>query len=152
MISTRLVHLIESNGETIVDRAVAQFRRDPEIGHNQSLLEYELRELGQGLTQHLGNWLSTGDGEDPAQRCEHLGKLCWDQKVPLEDAFHGLCLLRVKMLDFAQEHMISNSSIELYAEEELDRRLGRFFDRLATHLIRGFEQATQPRNARQTIH
>jgi hypothetical protein len=62
-------------------------------------------------------------------------------------------LLREKMLDLAQEHMISNSSIELYAEEESDRRLGRFFDRLAIHLARGFEEAARKRlTSAQIIH
>ena len=54
-----------------------------------------------------------------------------------------MCLLREKMLDLAEEHLISNSSVELYAEEELDRRLGRFFDLLAIHLVQGFEQAVR---------
>ena len=49
--------------------------------------------------------------------------------------------------------MISNSTVELYAEGELDRRLGRFFDRLAIHLVKGFEEAVRkPLAAGQTIH
>ena len=153
MISARLVHLIEFNGEQIVDRAVARIHRELEVAHSGSLLDHELRELGQGLTLHLGNWLSTGNGHDPGLRCERLGKLCWEQQIRLEDALRGLYLLREKMLDFAQEQLISNSSIELYAEEELDRRLGRFFDRLAIHLARGFEQAIrQPAVSRAAIH
>ena len=57
------------------------------------------------------------------------------------------------MLDVAQEHMISNSSIELYAEEELERRLGRFFDRLSAQIARGFEGAVRmPAAAREAIH
>jgi hypothetical protein len=34
-------------------------------------------------------------------------------------------------------------SVELYAAEELDRRLARFFDLLAIHLVRGFEEAVR---------
>jgi len=153
MISARLVHLIESSGEQIVDRMVAQSRREPEMTHAQSLLGHEFRELGRELTSNLGQWLSGGDGHDMALRCERLGKLCCVQEIPVDEALRGLYLLREKMLDLAQEHLISNSSIELYAEEEFDRRLGRFFDRLAIHLVRGFEQAIRKSaSCRAAIH
>jgi hypothetical protein len=153
MISTRLVHLIESNGDQIIDRVAAQIRREPQMTHGKSIQEYELQGLGQDLLGHLGDWLSAGNGHDLALRYERFGKLCYEQEIPLHEALRGMSLLREKMLDVAQENMISNSSIELYAEEELDRRLGRFFDRLAIHLVRGFEEAVRkPAVSRQSIH
>jgi len=153
MLSTRLVHLIELNGDQIIDRVSAQLRREPEISHGKIIQDCELRGLGQDLLQHLGDWLSTGTGSHLAQRYEQFGKLCFQQGIPLHEALRGMSLLREKMLDVAQEHMISNSSIELYAEEELERRLGRFFDRLAVQMARGFEEAVrEPRTAGPTIH
>jgi hypothetical protein len=153
MLSTRLVRLIEVNGDQIIDRVAAQLRHEPEITHGKSIQDCELRGLGQDLLQHLGDWLCAGSGNELAQRYEQFGKLCFQQGIPLHQAFRGMSLLREKMLDVAQEHMISNSSIELYAEEELERRLGRFFDRLAIHLVRGFEDAVRkPLAVGQTIH
>jgi hypothetical protein len=153
MISTRLVHLIESNGDQIIDRVADQIRREPQITHGNSIQEYELQELGQDLLHHLGDWLSSNNGNALALRYERLGQLCYRQAIPLHEALGGMSLLREKMLDVAQEHMISNSPIELYAEEELERRLGRFFDRLNIHLARGFEEAVrQPQPTQATIH
>jgi hypothetical protein len=143
MISTRLVHLIESNGEQIIDRVAAQIRRQPEMTHAKSVQDYELRGLGQDLLSHLGDWLSSGNDNDLARRYERLGTQCFQQGIPLHEALRGMSLLREKMIDLAQEHMISNSSIELYAEEELERRLGWFFDLLAIHMAKGFEQAVR---------
>jgi hypothetical protein len=31
--------------------------------------------------------------------------------------------------------------VDLYAEEELERRVGRFFDELTIHMVRGYETA-----------
>ena len=153
MLSTRLVHLIELNGDQIIDRVATQLHREPEITHSKSIQDCELRGLGQDLLKHLGDWLCAGDGHELAKRYAQFGKLCYQQGIPLHEAFRGMALLREKMLDVAQEHMISNSSIELYAEEELERRLGRFFDRLTVHMVRGFEEAVrQPTAAAQTIH
>ena len=143
MISGRLVHLIESNEESIIDRALAQIRREPEMPRTRSLMDHEVRAWGHDLMHQLGHWLSAGNEQGLALRYERLGKLCHEQQIPLHEAVRGLCVLREKMLDFAEEHIVSNSSVELYAEEELDRRLGRFFDLLTIHLIRGFEQALQ---------
>jgi hypothetical protein len=145
MISARLVHLIESHGEQIIDRALAQIHRDSETIHSGSLLDHELRQLGRDLLSNLGHWLSGGNENDLALRYQQLGKLCFDQEIPLHEAVRQLAALRRKMLDFAQEQLISNSSVELYAEEELDRRVGRFFDLLNVELVRGFEKAI-PRN------
>lgn len=152
MLSTRLVHLIEMNGDQIIDRVAAQLRREPEITHSKSIQDQELYGLGQDLLHHLGDWLSAGDAHGLSQRYERFGRHCFEQGIPLHEAFRGMSLLREKMLDLAQEQMISNSSIELYAEEELERRLGRFFDRLAFYLVKGFEEAARKPAARQTIH
>jgi len=140
MISGRLVHLIETHGEQIVERLVAQIRRDPHLNHIRSLLDRELRDWGLDLLQHLGHWLAAGNEQDLALRYERLGKQCFELEIPLHELVRGLCLLREKMLDFSEEHMLSNSSVELYAEEELERRLGRFFDNLTIHLVQGYER------------
>lgn len=153
MISTRLVQLIESNGDQIIDRVAARIRCEPEITHSKLLFDYELRGLGHNLLRHLGEWLSAGRAYELAQSYEQFGRLCSQQRIPLHEALRALGLLREKMLEVAQEHMMSNSSVELYAEEELGRRLGRFFDRLAVHLARGFEDAVRhPQAFQPAIH
>ena len=153
MISARLVQLIESHGDQTIDRVAAQIRREPEMTHGNSVLQYELRGLSQELLNHLGDWLSSGAFYDLARRYEGFGTVCYEQAIPLHQALRGMYLLREKMLDVAQEHMISNSSIELYAEEELERRLGRFFDRLSMQMARGFEEAARrPAASRTTVH
>jgi hypothetical protein len=49
--------------------------------------------------------------------------------------------VRERVLDFVEEHVLTKNSLELYAEEELDRRLGRFFDFLTYHMVKGYEHA-----------
>ena len=45
------------------------------------------------------------------------------------------------MLEYVEEHIFSKTILELHAEEEIERRLGRFFDLLTVHLVRGYERA-----------
>ena len=141
MLSGKLIHLIESHWDEIVARVVDQIRREPQMTHFQTIAQTELREWGQALLQNLGHWLAAGNEDDLAHKYEHLGKLRFEEDVPLYESVHALCIIREKMLDFVEEHIFSKSSLELYAEEELERRLGRFFDLLTIHLVRGYERA-----------
>ena len=141
MLSGKLVHLIESHWDQIMSRVIDQVRHEPQMSHTRALVESELRDWGQTLLQNLGHWLTIGSEEDLARTYEYLGTLRFEEDVPLHESVHGLCIIREKMLDFVEEHIFSKNTMELYAEEELDRRLGRFFDLLTIHLVRGYEQA-----------
>jgi hypothetical protein len=141
MLSGKLVHLIESNWDAIASRVIDQVRREPQMSHTRGLAESELREWGQVLLQNLGHWLSAGNEEILAHQYEHLGKVRHEEDVPLHEAVRGLSIIREKILDFVEDHIASRNSMELYAEEELERRLGRFFDILTIHLVKGYEGA-----------
>lgn len=141
MLSARLVHLIESHWEEIISRVVAQSRRELQLTDTRALIESEMREWGQVLLENLSHWLSKGSEEEVSSRYEHIGKVRFDEGVPLHVSVHLLCIMREKMLDFVDEHIFSKSSLELYEEQELQRRLGRFFDLLTIHLVHGYERA-----------
>jgi len=141
MLSGKLVHLIESHWDEIASRVIDQIRRESDMTHIRGLAESELHEWGRVLLEHLGHWLSAGNEEDLAGKYEHLGKLRCEQNVPLHESVRCLSIAREKMLDFVEEHLFSKNVMELYAEEELERRLGRFFDVLTVHLVKGYERA-----------
>ena len=140
MLSGKLISLIETHRDEIARRIVEQIRREPDTAHFRRLLDGELRESAQNLLQNLGHWLGTGNTAELARRYESLGQLRYEQEVPLYESIRALCIVREKILDYVEEHIASNSSVELFAEEELDRRLGRFFDVLLVHLARGYER------------
>lgn len=146
MISGKLVHLIETHWDEVITRVIDQIHREPQMSHTRKLPEGELRDWGQGLLQNLGHWLSAGNESELARRYEHYGALRFDEDVPLHEAVRGQCILREKMLDFVEDHMFSKTSmdmynLELYEKEELERRLGRFFDVLTIHFVHGYERA-----------
>jgi hypothetical protein len=141
MLSGKLVHLIESHWDQIASRVIDQVRREPKMPHIRGLAESQLREIEQVLLENLGHWLAAGNEEELAQKYEKFGKLRCEQGIPLHEAVRGLCIIREKMLDFVEEHIVSKNTLELYAEEELERRLGRFFDILTIHLVQGYEAA-----------
>jgi hypothetical protein len=105
-------------------------------------VESELRDWGQVLLQNLGHWLTAREGEQEIiSRYEALGRQRFEADVPLHESVRCLCILRERVLDFVEERVVNKSSLELYAEEELDRHLGRFFDTLTIHMVKGYETA-----------
>lgn len=53
----------------------------------------------------------------------------------------ALSIAKDKMIDFISQQGLAKTAMELYAEEELERRVGRFFDVLIIHMVRGYEAA-----------
>jgi hypothetical protein len=143
MLSGRLVHLIETHWEEVVSRTVTQIRRDPQLTHYRAIVEAEMREWGQVLLRNLGHWLAAGKDkeEEIAHNYERLGRLRFEDGIPLHEAVRCLALVREQVLDYVEEQIDSKTSLELYEEEELDRRLGRFFDLLIIHMVKGYEEA-----------
>ena len=93
------------------------------------------------MLQNLGQWLTAGAGEEIAHRYEQLGRQRFEADMPLHESVRCLCIMRERVLDFVEEHIFTKNSLALYDQEELDRRLGRFFDLLTIHMVKGYEGA-----------
>jgi hypothetical protein len=152
MLSGKLVHLIESNQQEIAERIMRDIRQHPDLNHLRKVPELELRERGQQILENLGHWLVSGNEEELAREYEVIGRTRLHEGVPLHESIRGLCLIKDRMVDFVEEQGIERDCVALYAEEELDRRVGRFFDLLVIHLARGYEIAWRHSAAHATAH
>jgi len=141
MLSAKLIHLIEAHQEQIADRVIREIRHHPDMAHFHKLPDAELRERGQMILENLGHWLSAGQEAEIGHRYEALGKARFEEAIPLHESVRALTIIKDKMIDFVHEQGLYRTSVDLYAEEELERRVGRFFDTLAIHMVRGYETA-----------
>ena len=141
MLSGKLVRLIESHWEEIISSVISRIHREPQMEHYGARLESELRDWGGVVLQNLGHWLTARTADEIGLRYEELGRKRFQEGIPLHEAVRCLAIFRERVLDFVEEHVVSKSSLELYAEEELDRHVGRFFDVLTIHMVKGYEIA-----------
>jgi hypothetical protein len=139
MLSAKLIHFVEAHEEEIDNRILRKIRHDPGLAHLAGLPEGELRERGREILKNLGHWLEFGNEQKIEREYEVIGKTRYQESVPLHEAIRGLCLLKDAMIDFVREQGTDRDCIALYAEEELERRVGRFFDLLVIHMARGYE-------------
>lgn len=141
MLSGKLIQLIESHPREITERVLREIWRDPDLMHLHRLPEAELRERGQLLLENFGLWLTGRNEEEFIKEQEAIGKLRFEQGVPLHEAIRALCIIKYNIIDFLEEQGIPKDPLGLYAEEELEHRIGRFFDILIFHMVRGYEVA-----------
>ena len=139
MLSAKLIHLIEEHEEKITARTIRVIRRDPGLSHLAALPEAEMRERGREILQKLGHWLAFGNEAIIEREYEGIGRDRFRESVPIHEAIQGLCLIKYAMVDFIHEQGIDRDTLALYAEEELEWRVTRFFDLLVIHMARGYE-------------
>jgi len=141
MLSGKLIHVIEAHQEQIAASVIREIRHHPDLINLRKLPDVELRERGQLILENLGYWLSAGREPEIEQRYEALGKARFEESIPLHESVRALAIIKDKMIDFVRDQGLARTSVDLYAEEELERRVGRFFDALTIHMVRGYETA-----------
>ncbi len=141
MLSTRLVRLIEGNWEEITKRLIQTIRSHPEMQVFASRPEAEIREWCQDILKNLGYLLTARNEDEVKNRFRLLGRTRFEENVPLSEAVLRLHLLKEKIIGFIQEQGLPMTAVELYAEEELAKRMGRFFDASVYQVVRGYQEA-----------
>ncbi len=143
MLSTRLVKLIESNWEEIATRLIVAVRKHPDLENLASLSDLELRGWCQEILENLGYLLSVRREDEVRQRFEVLGRMRFEEKIPLHEAVLRIHLLKDKIIGFIHEQGFPMSAAQLYAEEELEHRINLFLDACVYHVVRGYEDSAR---------
>ncbi len=147
MLSAKLIQMIETHSDQIAGGVLQRIHRDPRTPHMAKLPEPELREHCQEILKKLGHWLAESLEDEIAGHYQEIGRLRAAEGVPLHEAVHALHLLKGRMLDYIRDQGFAQTSVDLYAEEELEHQVGRFFDSVIYYLIKGWESSLK-RSAR----
>lgn len=140
MLSHLMIHAVEQHSSQIAKQVIATIQSDPKLSHLGGLTKDELEQWASEILANLGSWL---DGRDRvlAEQYESLGRMRFTEGVPLHETVYALLLLKDKMVEFVRDNDFPRNAVEIYAEEELEHRVNRFFDWLVFHLVKGYEAA-----------
>jgi hypothetical protein len=141
MLSGRLVQKIEEHWEEIADGVITRIRRHPDLPTLAQQSVPELKKWCRDILENLGYWLSAVKGEERKRGYEILGRVRYEESIPVHEAVLRLQLLKDSIIDFVHAQGFTLTSMELYAEEELEHRVCRFFDVMIYHIVRGYETA-----------
>jgi hypothetical protein len=141
MLSARLVRLIEQHSDEISNRLIDAIRAHHDLPTLASESDAELQQWAGDILQNLGHLLSAPKDEATLSRYHLMGRLRFEESIPLHEAVLRLHLLKDKIVGFVHEQGFPMTSLQLYAEEELEHRICGFFDAAVYHVVRGYEDA-----------
>src|SRR6266545_1546440 len=123
MLSGRLVRLIEEHAQDISNRVILEVRRNPEFKAIGKLPDSAICTWCERILPRLGYWLAASTDREIADRYAELGRVRFNEDVPLHEAVLRFIILKDKIIDFALQQGLSENMVQLYAEEELERRI-----------------------------
>lgn len=139
--SFTLIQKIEGHSEQIAGLVVEEIKRDPQLQSIGSLHRDELTRRALDLLGNLGHWLVALDPE-VARWSEPLGRSRFEHAVPLHELIRCLLIIKTRLIAFSRQEL-SGTALQIYAEEELEHRVGRFFDEVVYYVAKGYESAQQ---------
>jgi hypothetical protein len=141
MFSFTLVQKIEGHSEQIAGLVAEEIRRNPQLQSIGSIDCEELARRARDLLGNLGNWLVAHDPE-VAYWSEPLGRSRFEHAVPLHELIRCLLIIKARLIAFSRQES-SGTALQIYAEEELEHRVGRFFDEVIYYVAKGYGSAQQ---------
>ena len=141
MLSLKLVQLIETHWEQISGRILHRIHRDSRLAHINRLSETELRERTREVLSNIGDWLGASLDEPLTRRCEALGRQRFKEGIPLHEVVLARFIIKEELVEYVRDHAFVETSLQLYAEGELEKRIADLFDRMIYYVICGYEEA-----------
>ena len=143
MVSPKLIHQIEDHWERVSGRFFRLLRSSQELPHVASMSENELTDSCRRVLATLNLWLVSNTESGLAWTYEKVGVERWRDGIPLSELIRAMQFMKDATLGFLQEESNVENSVDVFAKEEFDNRLVRFFDLVIFHLARGYESAAQ---------
>ena len=150
MLAARLLQLIQGHAGPLTRRVVDDLTTNERTTALRRLDPADVESRVATFFFNLGQWI--GDADENAVRSEYeeMGKVRFREHVPLSELVYALLISKHHLRQYIREHGLVDFAgdrvvpeellpIELYSIQELNDRVGEFFDRALYHLARGYE-------------
>jgi len=140
MLSARLVRIIEDHAEQLTRSLIDDLMSNSRTRHYHHLTPEELHHRIYDVYRNLGRWLNDETESAIESSCTQLGKKRFVEGIPVDEIVYSLGLIKNHLLDYVQFSGLADSAVELHGDRELQRLVGRFFDKAVYYTVKGFEQ------------
>jgi hypothetical protein len=145
MLSDRLVRMIEHHAEELTRALVENLHSNPRTVAYHRLSREAIHDRIHNVYKNLGLWLNSKAEEDIEASYTELGRDREAEGIPLSEVVYALILTKYHLRDYIRAAGLVDSAVELYQEQELQRRLGHFFDKAIYYTVRAYERAVSHR-------
>lgn len=130
---------VEEHGEDIATMWIADLRRNPQTPSYKAITDAELEHSGEFALAQVDEQFAGRKTEDDVGRFFHeLGKKRAEVGLPLPELISAILLLKREVWTSARQHGVWESAMDLQRAVDLNRDLGRFFDRAVYYLALGY--------------
>ena len=136
---------MESHAEELTRGAVKKLQSSPLTRSYHRLSADDLHHRVFEVYHDLGRWLLKNTERAIQDRYGELGEQRFNEGVPIAEVLWALLLTRDHLLQYVDTCMSGDSALELYREQELDRLIGRFFDRAVCYSAEGYQRRASRR-------
>jgi hypothetical protein len=154
MIAAKLVELIEIHASPLASEVAQDLITNERTRGFRTVRPQDLEQRLFQLLNHLGNWI--GDPRSVKVQAEFTewGRRRFDQGVPLNEIIYSVILLKQHLRRYIADNGLVDAAfprvdsdyvlpLHLHSLQELNVRVGQFFDEALYYLACGFEEQAQ---------
>ena len=150
MLGARLLQLIEAHAGPLSRDVVDDLMTNERTPAFRRLNAADVETRVSALFYGLGKWIGDADEDAVRDEYEEMGRVRYGQGVPLSELVYALLIMKSHLRGYIREHALVDFAgdrvapqellpLELHSIQEINYRVGDFFDRALYHLARGYE-------------
>ncbi|MGH9685925.1 MAG: hypothetical protein ACRD5K_02405 [Candidatus Acidiferrales bacterium] len=143
-LSGRLISIVETNADRLTCDTLKKLQSSQQTRSYSKLSYGELHFRVNHVYQDLGRWLWEKTDALIESWYNELGERRCSENIPLSEVLWALTLTKHQLIEYLDACAMTDSAIELYRRQELDRLIGHFFDRAAYYTAVGYERVSCP--------
>lgn len=154
MIAAKLVELIEIHASQLTRDAARDLATNPRTPGFRAVPRQELEDRVFQIFHRLGDWI--GDPKSATVEAEfgEWGRRRFDQGIPISEIVYAVIVLKQHLRRYVSDHGLVDAAfpridsdyvlpMHLQSLQDLNTRIGQFFDEALYHLARGYENESR---------
>jgi hypothetical protein len=150
MLGARLLQLIEAHAGPLSRDVVDDLMTNERTPTFRRLNAADVETRVSALFYGLGKWIGDADEDAVRDEYEDMGRVRFRQGVPVSELIYALLIMKSHLRGYIREHALVDFAgdrvapqellpLELHSIQDINYRVGEFFDRALYHLARGYE-------------
>jgi hypothetical protein len=152
MLSARLVELIEIHASQLTNDVIQDLATNPRTPGFRTISREELEQRLYRILHHLGNWIGDARSAMVEHEFSEWGSQRFDQGIPISEIVYAIVVLKNHLHRYIRDNGLVEAAfprtdgdyvlpMHLYSLQDLNARVGEFFDESLYYVARGYEQS-----------
>jgi hypothetical protein len=150
MIAAKLIELIEIHANRLTEDVTRDLVTNARTRGFRVVAKEDLQQRVYQLFHHLGNWIGSPTSIEVATEFAGWGRRRFDQSIPLSEIVYAIIIMKQHLRSYIRDNGLVDAAfptiegdyllpMHLHSLQDLNARVGEFFDEALYHLASGYE-------------